>query len=66
MTVGQSIRKVREEKGYSREHLARKAKIHSQAIVRWELDICYPNLRPLIAVADALNVSLDELVGRKR
>lgn len=66
MTIGQSIRKVREEKEYSREQLARKAGIHSQLIVRWELGISHPNIRPLIAVADALDVSLDELVGRNR
>lgn len=65
-TIGQSIRKVREEKEYTREQLARKAGIHAQLIVRWELGISYPNIRPLIAVADALDVSLDELVGRIR
>ena len=65
-TIGQSIRKVREEKEYTREQLARKAGIHAQLIVRWELGISCPNIRPLIAVADALDVSLDELVGRVR
>ncbi len=64
--VGQAIRKVREEKEYSREQLARKAGIHSQLIVRWELGISYPTISTLMAVADALDVSLDELVGRNR
>lgn len=65
-TIGRSIRRIREEREYSREQLARKAGIHAQLIVRWEYGISSPTLLPLIAVADALDVSLDELVGRIR
>ncbi|MBE6618395.1 MAG: helix-turn-helix transcriptional regulator [Ruminococcaceae bacterium] len=65
MTIGESIRKVREERGYSRQRLARKLGLHLMTIVQWERDVSYPRMKPLIALADALNVSLDELVGRR-
>lgn len=63
MTIGESIRKVREERGYSRERLARRTRLHIQTITRWEQGLSFPNLMPLIEVAKVLNVSLDELVG---
>ncbi len=63
MTIGESIRRVREEKGYSRERLARKTGLHIQTITRWEHGVSFPNLIPLLDIAKALNVSLDELVG---
>lgn len=65
MTIGESIRTVREERGYSRERLARRTGLHIQTITRWEQGLSCPNALPLIEVADALNVSLDELVGRR-
>lgn len=65
MTIGESIRKARKERGYSREHLARKAKISHMTITRWELDMSYPNLLSLWDIANVLDISLDELVGRK-
>ncbi len=65
MTIGEHIRKVREEKGYSRERLARRTGLHLQTILRWEQGLSFPNLMPLIEVAQVLNVSLDELIGRR-
>ena len=66
MTIGQSIRKIREEKGYSRQKLVNKSKVPFYSIRAWEKDICVPNVLSMIDIADALGVSLDELVGRKR
>lgn len=64
MTIGESIRKVREEKGYSRERLSRAAKVSHTAILQWEYDKASPTASLLWRVADVLKVSLDELVGR--
>ena len=65
MTIGESIRKIRKERGYSRERLARKLGTHHTTIVHWEWDISYPRLNTLIQLADFFDVSLDELVGRR-
>lgn len=64
MTVGQAIRKARTERGYSLRRLANKSGLTAQAIYQYEHGINEPRCWCLIALADALNISLDELVGR--
>lgn len=65
MTIGEAMRKAREGKGYTRSQLSFKAQISWQNIYQWEKDYSYPTIINLIPIADALNVSLDELVGRR-
>ncbi len=65
MTIGEAIRKAREARGYSRERLARAAKISQITIFQWEHGEFSPTLELLWRVADVFNISLDELVGRK-
>lgn len=64
MTIGQSIRKAREAKGYSQAKLAMKSGVNVQTISQWELDKAFGTVIYLIPVADALGISIDELVGR--
>jgi transcriptional regulator with XRE-family HTH domain len=45
--------------------LADKSGVTITTIAHWERSETSPNVVPLIAVADALNITLDELVGRK-
>ena len=65
LTMGQAMRKCREERGYSRQRLSNKSNVAFHSIVTWEKDRCIPNVLSIIDLADALNVSIDELVGRK-
>ena len=65
MTIGQAIRKARKAKGYTLMKLAAKSGVSYSTIGYWERGIVCPNVVPLIAVADILNITLDELVGRK-
>jgi transcriptional regulator with XRE-family HTH domain len=64
-TIGEAIKKARLEKGYSRERLSLKAHVSHQNIFQWETGRSFPNIINLIPIADALNISLDELVGRR-
>lgn len=64
MTIGQSIRAARESKGWSISQLSRKADVANQTIWQWETGRAMPTVLLLICVADALDVTLDELVGR--
>lgn len=65
MTIGQSIRKARKEKEYSLEAVAHISGVSVTTIAQWERDERTPILANLILVADALQMSLDELVGRR-
>ena len=66
MTIGESIRAVREAKGFTRRELYEKSGVHYQTIYNWEHDGPVPTVFNLICIADVLDVSLDELVGRER
>lgn len=65
MTVGQAIKKARTEKGYSQYKLANKIGTYAYVISQWEHDKFQPCLYLLMKMADVLEISLDDLVGRK-
>lgn len=64
LTIGEAMKKARVAKGYTRSDLARKTGLSYQTLDKWEKGKTYPNVYNLIPIADALNISLDELVGR--
>lgn len=64
LTIGEAIRKARIKSGYTKVQLAEIAHISFNTLHKWEKDETYPNLFNLIPIADALGVTLDELVGR--
>jgi len=58
--------KIRKKKGWSQEKLAREANISYNTLIKIERNgIQNPKIETVIKLADALNASLDELVGRK-
>ena len=65
MTIGEGIKKARTEKGWTQAQLATEAGILSLSVSFYETGRTYPSVLNLISIADALEVSLDELVGRK-
>jgi transcriptional regulator with XRE-family HTH domain len=64
MTLGQSIQKAREDKGYSVKFLSMESGVAATTIRQWEKDEYVPTITLLCCVADALGISLDKLVGR--
>ena len=64
MTIGEAIKMAREGKGYSQQGLAIKSGVHPQNISQWERGTAFPTIINLIPIADALGITLDELVGR--
>ena len=64
MTIGQSIKKVRIDKGYTVKELSIETGIRQTTISGWEQDRCTPTVILLCCIADVLKVSLDELCGR--
>lgn len=64
-TFGQLLRKKRREKGLKQEELGDKIGASQQAVSEWERNAKWPNLFTALIIADALDCSLDELVGRE-
>lgn len=65
LTMGESIKKAREDRSLSRTELSNKSGVMSTTIRAWEQDITNPTIMNIWAVADALDISIDELIGRK-
>lgn len=59
-----NLKHLREEKGLSQSRLAEKIGVNQTTIARWEDDNRVPTIDNAIDVADALNVSLIDLLGK--
>ena len=64
MTVGQRINLKRKLKGVSRAELAEKANIPIDTLNAWIYRDVHPDVLAVAKVADVLECTLDELVGR--
>lgn len=62
MTLGETIRTVRSEKGMSQGDLADALDVSRQSVSKWETDASVPELDKLVKMCDLFGVSLDELV----
>lgn len=65
MSFEQRLLETRKSRGMSQETLAEKIGVSRQAVSKWETGEALPDYAKLIALADALEVSLDYLCGRK-
>lgn len=59
------IKEARINANYSQNKLAKKTGIPQSIISLYESGSSYPGTLNLILLADALNITIDELVGRK-
>ena len=64
-TFGQRFTRLRKKLGFKQEDIANKVNVSPQAVSKWENDISAPDISILPELADILNVTLDELLGRK-
>ena len=63
MTLGQNIQNARRVQGLSQEALAEKIGVSRQALGKWEKDTALPGLDNLQALAAALGIGVDALLG---
>lgn len=64
MTLGESMRFLREEKGYSLKDVEQNTGINNGNLSRYERNLNFPSIELCIKLADLYEVTLDELVGR--
>ncbi len=62
--IGESIKLNRIEQKYTQKQLAQKIGVTHAAISYWENGVNIPNVKDCWLLADALEISIDELVGR--
>lgn len=63
-TFGERLRRLRRDAGFSQEGLAQEARISRQTVYTAERGTTIPDLETAWALADALGIALDKLVGR--
>lgn len=59
------LREKRNALGLSQQELADELCLYAARICDWEKGKCFPNFCSLLALADVLKCSVDELMGRK-
>ena len=64
--VGNFIKKLREEKGWTQEDLAQKIPIGRGAVSKWERGVTLPDISVLTCLSKVFNVSTDELLAGER
>ncbi len=66
MNFGDSIKKIREEKGFSQEELARKLDVAQSTIGMWESGKRTPKLGELNRLSRILNITVNRLIGQTK
>ena len=62
--IGKRIATLRRERGYNQDELAEMAMLHRVTLARYETGVLEPGALALSRIADALNVSTDEILCR--
>ena len=63
LTIGENIRNFRKKNDLTQEAFAERLGVTYQSVSRWENGTTYPDLELLPAIAEALSVTFDELLG---
>ncbi len=63
-TMGQIIKRLRKERGFTQEELAEQVGVTFQAISKWENDTGMPDISQVIPLSTVFGVSTDVLFGR--
>lgn len=66
MTIGEHIMLLRKQKGLSQSELGKVIGTSGDVIGRYERDVITPSIDVIVKVADALEVSIDFLVGKTK
>ncbi len=66
MTIGEHIMLLRKQKGLSQSELGKAIGTSGDVIGRYERDVITPSIDVIVNVADALEVSIDFLVGKTK
>ena len=64
MSMGKRIADLRKAKGMTQEQLAQRMGVTAQAVSKWENDLSCPDVTSLPQLAEVLDVTTDELLGK--
>ena len=64
--LGETLTSLRRKQGMSQQTLADAVYVTRQTISKWEKNLSVPDAEALVRLADALNVTVQELLGQPR
>ena len=62
--IGECILNYRKEHGITQGKFGKLLGVSTQAVSKWEREICYPDIILLPIISDLIDVSIDELMGK--
>ncbi len=65
MNFSENLKKFRIEKGIKQLDLSNQLNVNQSAVSSWEVGRTHPEYETLIKIANILEISLDELLGRE-
>lgn len=66
LNVGETIKELRKKKGLNQDQLAEMASLNRVTVAKYESGKIEPGAQALARIADALEVSVDEIMGREK
>lgn len=64
MLFPEKLKRLRENRGYTQQQLAKALNVSKNSVSHYELNISMPGLDVLLEISDLFDVSLDYLLGR--
>ena len=64
--LGTRLKELRKERGLTQEQLAERLSVAFQTVSKWENGVSNPDFSLIAPLAEALQVSTDELLGTER
>ena len=62
--IGEYILNHRKQQGLTQGEFGELLGVSSQAVSKWEREICYPDIFLLPAISDLIGISIDEMMGK--
>lgn len=65
-SFGTRLANLRKEHNLTQNDIADRLNISAQAVSKWENDLTSPDINTIMELADIFNITVDELVGKKK
>ena len=65
-SFGTRLAELRKERNLTQNDIADQLNLSPQAVSRWENDLTSPDIDTLVSLAEILNITTDELLGKKK
>jgi transcriptional regulator with XRE-family HTH domain len=62
--IGEYILNYRKRHGLTQSELGKLLGVSTQAVSKWERELCYPDIFLLADISDLIGISIDEMMGK--